>query len=155
MQALFAVATVSIAIAGLIVSISARRQVAIRRKFEILLERGDLQAQEHRDAIRAETAKREDNTRELVDRIDREAAKRETEPRAFLEWMARRFELVKVRRNRVAWPPMENAGPESRIEPEPKAGRGLRHRETSGPSSRTGETEAVAAQAVPPDEVSE
>lgn len=173
MQVVFAVATASIAIAGLIVSISARRQVASQRKFEILLERGDRQAQAHRDEIRGEaaarearsrevterldreTARREADTRDVVERIDRRAARRETELRAFLERMDRRFGTVEARRYNLAWRPMENPGLEPRVEPAPKEVRGGRRRATSGPGSGTGETEDVAAQAVPPDEVPE
>ncbi len=60
------VATPLIAIAALIVSIWASRRVARKREFEILLERIDREA-----------AKREAETREFMQRIEREAAKRD------------------------------------------------------------------------------
>ena len=60
------VAATLVALAALIVSIWAGRLAARRREFEILLERID-----------RETAKREAETRAVMERIDREAAKRE------------------------------------------------------------------------------
>ena len=58
--------TALVALTALIVSIWASRRVARKREFELLLERID-----------REVAKREAETRALTERIDREAAKRE------------------------------------------------------------------------------
>jgi len=60
------VAATLVALAALIVSIWAGRRAARRREFEILLERID-----------RETTKRETETRAVMERIDREAARRE------------------------------------------------------------------------------
>ena len=64
------VAATLVALAALIVSIWAARRAARKREFEILLERIDREAAKREEQIDREAAKREE-------RIDREAAKRE------------------------------------------------------------------------------
>lgn len=72
------VASTLVAIAALIASIWAVRRVARGREFEILLERIDREA-----------TKRETETRTFTERVDLEAAKREAETRAFTERIER------------------------------------------------------------------
>ena len=70
--------TALVALAALIVSIWASRRVARKREFELLLERIDREA-----------AKREAKTHALAEQIDREAAKREAKTHALAEQIDR------------------------------------------------------------------
>ena len=72
-----AIVTALVAMVALIVSIWASRRAARRREFEILLERIDREAAKREKQFETEAVKREAETRVFTERIDREAAKRE------------------------------------------------------------------------------
>ncbi len=84
------VVTALVALAALIVSIWASRRVARKREFELLLERIDREAAKREERIDREAAKREE-------RIDREGAKREEAIRAVMDRSDRKFEVLQKR----------------------------------------------------------
>ena len=83
------VAAPLVALVALIVSIWAARRAARKREFEILLERIDREAAKREERIDREAAKREAETKAVIEGIEREAAERETEAKAFIERIER------------------------------------------------------------------
>ena len=144
-----AVVTALVAIVALIVSIRASRRVARRREFEILLERFDREA-----------AKREAETRAFTERIDREAAKREKQfetevakreeaIRALMDRSDSKFEAVLARSDDLSRQSAEVTGRLLRTEAVLATVQAGGRRAAVQPAPATGETEAVAAQGVP------
>ena len=128
------VVTALVALAALIVSIWASRRVARKREFELLLERIDREAAKREERIDREAAKREAQ-------FEREVAKREEAIREVMDRSDRKFEAMQKRSDELY---RQLAEITARVT---RAGAVLETAAEAAPA--TGQSEAVAAQDVP------
>ncbi len=134
------VVTALVALAALIVSVRASRRVARKREFELLLERIDREAAKRDERFEREAAKRDD-------RFEREAAKREEAIRDVLDRSDRKFEALQGRSDELYRQSVEIASRVAHTEAV------LETPAEADPA--TGQSDAVAAQDVPGDRPSE
>ena len=141
------VVTALVALAALIVSIRASRRVARKREFELLLERIDREAAKREAETRAVTERIDREAAERDERFEREVAKREEAIRDVLGRSDRKFEALQRRSDELYRQSVEIASRVAHTEAV------LETAAEAGPA--TGQSDAVAAQDVPGDRPSE